>query len=98
MHTIPNMMMNVPHKDTASNSHTKLTTMIKDEQEELTKVEADKQQKSESPTDDDLKKSNVEKSEDHNKSDASQQRYLPKNKKPDAALTFPEKVRCLSMH
>jgi hypothetical protein len=70
-------------------------TRIKNEDDnEPTKVDSSKISDDASKNSDG-EETGVGKSEDKSIEDGGEgpQRYLPKNKKPDAALTFPEKVR-----
>jgi hypothetical protein len=83
------MMMNVSvDADTIPATH---PNMIDDKEEEPTKLELTitSEKTKNKPS------KNIEVDEGETSS-SDTQRYLPKNKKPDAALTFPEKV-CLAI-
>jgi hypothetical protein len=87
------MMMNVSVD--ADTVRAKLPNMIDDKEEEPTKLELTiTSEKTKTK-----RSQNIEADEGETSSseivvdDEETQRYLPKNKKPDAALTFPEKVR-----
>jgi hypothetical protein len=89
---VTKMMMNVAHE--ADSIPTTLPTMIKDKEEQPTRLKLTIT--SEKTKNKSVKDTETEPNESSCESVGQAeetQRYLPKNKKPDAALTFPEKVR-----